>query len=296
MKKDKKSASHPNKQKTYLVVLICVAVVLALILVGMIAYMVQRTEKSVQENTVQTSEMSLTEDAPIEKAEPTDVQASAVEESIVEETALVENESGMLPLMEQLYTENQDIVGWLRVGDTDLNCPVMYTPDEPEKYLRKDFEGDYSIGGEPFIDEDCSLDPESDNLIIYGHNMSNGSQFGSLLEFEDQAYYEEHPYITFYTLYEERTYEIIACFYDRVYYKSENVFKFYQFIDADSEDEFNEAMENFKAKSEYDTGVTGEFGDNLIMLVTCSGEDYTGRFVVVAKEITDTVMEYDSAE
>lgn len=193
-------------------------------------------------------------------------------------------ESVMLPELAALYEDNPDVCGWIKIEGTALDYPLMYTPEEPEKYLRMDFDGVYSVGGLPFLDSDCSLDPESDNLIIYGHNMRDGSQFRSIMMYKDKTYWEAHPTILLSTLYEEREYEVLAAFYDRVYYKYEDCFKFYQFIDAEDEEDFNEAVAYYKEHSEYDTGVTAQYGDRLITLVTCSYHHEYGRFVVVARE------------
>ena len=113
--------------------------------------------------------------------------------------------------------------------------------------------------------------------------MDDGSMFHSIINYESESFWKENPIIAFTTLYEERSYEIIAAFYDRVYYTYENCFKFYKFIDAESEDEFDTAIANFKEKSLYDTGVTARYGDKLITLVTCAYHVNNGRFVVVAK-------------
>ena len=119
--------------------------------------------------------------------------------------------------------------------------------------------------------------------------MNNGSQFATIMDYENKAFWEEHPVIYLSTLYETRTYEVLACFRDRVYYKYEDVFKFYQFIDAEDEAAFDEAYNYFKNKSCYDTGVTAEYGDDLITLVTCAYHTDNGRFVVVAKRVHDDV-------
>ena len=74
-----------------------------------------------------------------------------------------------------------------------------------------------------------------------------------------------------------------------MYLKTENVFKFYQFIDAENEEDFDYAIEQFKKKSLYDTGVTAEYGDNLVTLVTCAYHVNNGRFVVVGREINENV-------
>lgn len=87
--------------------------------------------------------------------------------------------------------ENPDCVGWLSIADTPVDYPVMYTPNEPQRYLRKDFYGDYSHSGTPFLDERCTLDGGS--LIIYGHNMKNDAMFSTLTQYVDADYLHEHP-------------------------------------------------------------------------------------------------------
>lgn len=191
----------------------------------------------------------------------------------------------ILPQYAQLYQENNDLYGWIKIEDTRIDYPVMYSPDDPEKYLHANFEENYSYAGLPFLDANCT--PDSDNLLIYGHNMLDGSMFRSLMEYERRDYWEKHPVIHFDTLYEEQTFEVLAAFYDRVYYKTETVFKFYQFIDAADEAEFDAAIAKFKEKSLYDTGVEASYGDQLITLVTCAYHTENGRFVVVARRMEE---------
>lgn len=113
--------------------------------------------------------------------------------------------------------------------------------------------------------------------------MLDGSMFRSLLKYEQKNYWQAHPTIQFDSLYREGEYEVLAAFYDRVYRQSEDVFKFYQFIDPEGEEDFQQAMENYQKKSLYDTGVTAEYGDQLLTLVTCAYHTANGRFVVVAR-------------
>lgn len=221
----------------------------------------------------------------------TEPSTQSTTEQVQTDPATEPDEPVMLDYMAELYAQNPEIVGWLKIEDTVVDYPVMHTPDDPQKYIRKNFEGGYSVGGTLFIDGSCSMDPQSDNLIIYGHNMKNGTMFSTVKSYEKKSFWEKHPEIQFTTLYEERTYEVLAAFYDRVYYKYENVFKFYQFIDAETEEDFDEAISYFKENSVYDTGVTAEYGDSLIMLVTCSYHTDYGRFVVVAREKTEDALE-----
>ena len=90
--------------------------------------------------------------------------------------------------------------------------------------------------------------------------------------------------ICFDSLEEEREYEVVAAFFDRIYYTHETAFKFYNFIDAASEADYNRAVKKLKEKSIYNTGVTPEYGQQLITLVTCTYHVENGRFVVVACE------------
>lgn len=178
----------------------------------------------------------------------------------------IQEEKQILPQFAELYKENNELYGWIKIADTKINYPVMHSPDDPEKYLHSNFEQEYSYAGLPFLDARCSA--ESDNLLIYAHNLLNGTMFRSLLKYENKDYWKAHPIIEFDTLYEEQSYEVMAAFYDRVYYKAEDVFKFYQFIDAADEQEYNEAIQNLKNKQIYETGVTAAYGDQLLTLLS----------------------------
>ena len=267
-----------DKKKTILrwsVVGAVLALLLALLVVlpGVREGKQNETEPSPSETAEQTTA------APTEAAETESSEAETQET----ETDAPETEPVMLAELAEWYEENPDMGGWLTVENTRIDGPVMYTPEEEEKYIYADFDGSFKIAGSFFIDADCSMDPESDNIIIYGHNMKDGTMFGSLKSYQYESYWKEHPIIVFSTLYEKREYEVVSAFYDRVYYKDEDCFKFYQFVDADDEQHFNETMAQFKAKAMYDTGVTAEYGDHLITLVTCSFHVDNGRFVVVAR-------------
>lgn len=96
-----------------------------------------------------------------------------------------------------LFEQNSECIGWLCIPDTAVNYPVMHTPRNPQKYLRTNFYGEYSQSGVPFLDYRCSLD--SGNLLIYGHNMKNGTMFGELKSYTDPAFCAEHPTIEFQT-------------------------------------------------------------------------------------------------
>jgi len=183
------------------------------------------------------------------------------------------------------YLANADMAAWLVVPGTNIDYPVMWTPRDENYYLKRDFNKKSNSNGCLILDTDSNLDPLTTNLIIHGHNMKSGAMFGNLTKYEKEAYFKDHKQITLYTKDCQRNYEVIAAFRSQVYLKTDKVFKFYQFFQADTEAEFNDFYKNIKKLSLYDTGVTAEFGDNFITLSTCVYHVTNGRFVVVAKEV-----------
>lgn len=201
------------------------------------------------------------------------------------------SEKQMLSEMAELYAQNPDIAGWLKIDGTAIDYPVMYTPEDGEYYLYRNFEReeDPSKEGCLFIDKNCSLEPRSTNLLLHGHNMKNGSMFHALLGYKDETFYQEHKAIRFDTLYEEGEYEVVCVFLSQVYKKSDtDVFKFYRFYDAATRQQFDEYVENIKKLELYDTGITPVYGDELITLSTCEYSTENGRIAVVARKIKDT--------
>ena len=187
-----------------------------------------------------------------------------------------------------LVHENSDLAAWLIIEGTEVNYPVMYTPDTPEYYLRKAFDGSYALSGSLFIGADCF--PDRTNIIIYGHNMNDGSMFGNLDSYADEDYAKEHQEIIYDLIqpdgsYERLTFEVMAAFYSRIYsVDEENVFRYYYATDLSAPEDFQSYVEQTMAASLYDLGVTAEYGDRLLTLSTCSYHTEDGRFVVVARE------------
>ena len=184
----------------------------------------------------------------------------------------------------KLYNSHKKLIGWLKIDDTNIDYPVMQTNNN-EYYLEHNMNQEKDRNGALFLDKDCDVVKRSTNLIIYGHHMKSGRMFGNLDDYESEKYYKKHPIIQFDTIYEKGTYEIMYVFRSKVYSEGEVVFKYYQFIDCYSEQEFESNMQEMAALSLYDTGVTAEYGDQLLTLSTCDSTVDDGRFVVVAKKI-----------
>lgn len=205
-------------------------------------------------------------------------------EKVLEKTVSVDKitNNSDIKYLEELKKINNDFVGILTIPDTVINYPVMYT--KSDYYLRKSFDKKQSDAGTLFIDKYNTIDPIDDNIIIYGHNMKNGTMFHELLNYKDESFYNDHKYIYFSNLSGNEIYEVIAVFYSKVYYETDKVFKYYKFYNANNVDEFNDYVKNIKKLSIYDTGFHGTYGDKFITLSTCEYSQENGRFVVVAKK------------
>lgn len=190
----------------------------------------------------------------------------------------------ILAKYEKLYQKNKKIVGWLKIDGTKIDYPVMQTVNN-EYYLDHNYNQEYDKNGSIFMDKDCTPAFPNTNMIIYGHHMKSGRMFGDLNRYSKKSYFEKHPQILFDTIYEEGVYDVMYVFRSRIYNADEVVFKYYQFMDVNSSEEFYSAMDEMARISLYDTGVTAAYGDRLITLSTCDSSETDGRFVVVAKKV-----------
>lgn len=163
----------------------------------------------------------------------------------------------------------------------------MYTPDDSEKgeyYIHRNFDGEYSAAGLPFIDQNCDIQSPTDNVIIYGHNMNAGTMFHDIIKYEDSEFYENHKTFSFDTIYENAIYEVVAMFYGQILDEDSDAFKYYEFVNAGNEQEFMDYVNHIKSMSVIDTGVDVKYGDTLVTLSTCAYHVENGRFAVVAKK------------
>ena len=152
--------------------------------------------------------------------------------------------------LEALFKLNGECIGWIYIPGTSVNYPVMHTPDNQQKYLRRDFYGNYSQSGVPFLDARCNL--TDTNLIIYGHNMRNGTMFSAVKNYVNADFRKAHPLIEFETAEGVRNFIVT------------NVK-----ITNTSDKKYNEIC--FRT-------------DRFLTLSTCYGESKSGRILVTAKE------------
>lgn len=196
----------------------------------------------------------------------------------------IRDENGMLVEYGKIYEQNNDLVGWIRIDGTKIDYPVMQTPNNPNYYLKRNFDGESSDWGAIYAREECDINEPSDNITIYGHNMMDGSMFQNLNAYENKATWENNPLIFFDTLYEYHVYKIFAVF--KTTASVNQGFKYHNMIDAESKEDFDKFIKTCKDLSFYDTGITPEYGDKIICLSTCEYTLENGRLVVAAVRIS----------
>lgn len=187
----------------------------------------------------------------------------------------------MLEQFSELYSQNDEIGGWVSIDGTKINYPVMFTPDNPEKYLQLSFTRNYSVSGVPFIGDGYSISPRSDNIVLYGHHMQNGTMFAAIVKYEERKFWQNHPVIYFSTLYEEGEYEVFAAIATDL--RSAKKLRCYTFVNAVDEADFQDFISRLRAASFYDTDVEVNYGDDLLTLSTCAYHTNEGRFIIVAR-------------
>ena len=185
--------------------------------------------------------------------------------------------------LENIAKINSDVIGWIKIENTNIDYPVMQNGDY---YLHRNIYKNYSSHGTPYLAEYCNIQ-YSDNLIIYGHHMNDNSMFAQLDNYKKHSFYENHKYIKFYSYYNgktiEKTYEVAIAFKTVVY--SDKGFKYYNYTNFSDVQELNDFIENCRKLEFYNTGIDINYGDKLITLSTCEYSQKNGRIVVVAKQI-----------
>ena len=260
-KKEKKVVEKKDRKKQILIVVLSVILLIVLVL-SVFIIIKQIKDRNKKEEPVQ-------EEVEVPQEEP-----------------VVEEKSERIKKLEELKSQNPEIVGILEIDGTKINYPVVQAKDN-DYYLTHNYKKEKSQDGALFLDKDYVFSKPSSNLLIYGHNnIGSKEMFVDLIKYKSKDFYNEHKTIRFTTLEEEEEYEIISVFLSRVYYKSEkNVFRYYYFVDAKNEAEFNDYVQNAKKASLYKIDATASYGDKLMTLSTCEYSQTDGRLAVVAKKI-----------
>ncbi|WP_302186995.1 class B sortase [uncultured Ruminococcus sp.] len=174
----------------------------------------------------------------------------------------------------ELTSMNSGCFGWISITGTNINYPVMHTPDNPQKYLNRNFDGEYSISGVPFLDGRCTS--TSTNLIIYGHHMNNGTMFAELCNYTNTSYRDEHKAVVLETKDGVSAYTVFSV----LKVKSDD--EWYRFTSALTENRYNSMVEYAKEKSIYETGIAPKYDQQILTLSTCYGNNQNDRILVLA--------------
>lgn len=203
-----------------------------------------------------------------------------------EENSTQTQKKEVLPEYSTLYAQYPNLCGWLKIEGTQVDLPVMQTGDN-EYYLHRNIDGAEDKNGSLFLDYRANSIEPSSNLIIYGHNMKNGSMFGSLKNYLETDFTEGHRTIQFDTIYEKQKYQLVAVCLSKVEYQDEGGFRYYNFIQAETEEQMQEFINYVRDCAIYSdvNAITKE--DKLLTLSTCNSYVEDGRLFVVAKKIED---------
>ena len=183
-----------------------------------------------------------------------------------------------------MVAQNEDYVGWITIEDTKIDYPIVQFSDN-SYYLNHTFEGQENSSGTLFIDCGITEGMEGKNVIVYGHNMKNGSMFANLTKYRNLDFYKQNPTLEFSTLYKSSTYKVFSVFVLNASKEDDNGYIYNisrkNFLD---DDDFNSWADEAYQRSLINTGVDVVNGDNIITLVTCVYDFDDARLVVMARE------------
>lgn len=186
-------------------------------------------------------------------------QLAAQTEKIPDDAVSTGND--FLPQYQALYAQNSDLAGWIQIDGTNINYPVMQSKHDPDFYLKHNFEKADSPHGCPYVQANCDLQTPSDNILVYGHNMKDGTMFSDLLQYKRESFWEQHRIIRFDTMTAQAEYTVMAVFRG----EAEDLFAYYQCTDTETPQEFAAYVDACKNAALYETGVTAAYGDKLLI-------------------------------
>ncbi len=181
----------------------------------------------------------------------------------------------------ELFNINPDCVGWIKIKGTEIDYPVVQGTDN-EYYLHHDFNKRNAVCGTIFIDSRCDITSGSNHLILYGHQMKDGSMFKQLNNYKKDDFYKKHKEITLYINESVYTYEIVSVYVITI---SQNA-DYYNYINEDTKAAFiNYINEEMAPHKLYNTGISVNENDSILSLSTCEYSSSDGRLIVLAKRL-----------
>lgn len=242
-----------------------------------------------------TSSVEVLTEAPTE---------AATEPNIDEMYDYVESPEGVSPMAQTLLNQNKDYIGWISIDETDVDYPILMDPGEVQAdegygdaqydpnwfYLDHDFYRDSFRAGALFMDYrdvfGSDEKKQSENIVIYGHNMANNTMFGSLRRYrQDLSFVEESPFIDLSSNYKDYQYVIFGLAIESGNWYSD--FRFWDMEELNNEKDFNTFVDRIKSDSMVDLGIDVKYGDKLVTLSTCYSDEDNSRFLVVGRRLRD---------
>ena len=268
-----KTKKKQNNNKGMLVGIAAGSLVLVGALAGFLIYL-QQPRQAEPEPVVETIATTERPTEPVEEFDPSSVVAGPVN-----------GEQGLVRTLMDNY--NADTRGWIYIPDTDVDYPIVQS-DDNAYYLDRGFDHEEFRAGAIFMDfrDDFGFneDLQSENIILYGHNMANNSMFGSLRRYrQDLDFYKESPFIEVDSLFHHYTYVIFAL--PITDGSSGATWRYWDLEELNTKEEFDAYVETARQKSLVDIPVDAKFGDKILTLSTCYSDEDDSRFLVIARRV-----------
>ena len=223
------------------------------------------------------SAMVMPDGSPIEVPETAALPSVTTE--VIKATAFHRTDLDILPEMRELAQKNPDTVGWISISGT-VHLPVVYRDNT--FYLDHDFTGAKNASGTLFLDENSPINADTQNLLIHGHSMNDGSMFGILTHYRKLDFVRQHPLIAFSTLWEKESYAVFAVLQVSSKTDSPNYFNYFSYPTFGTTSAFADYIAGVKARSLFTIPVDVEPDDALLTLSTCLDDD---RLVLLARRM-----------
>lgn len=189
----------------------------------------------------------------------------------------------LLEYYQGLAAKNPDLIGWVSIADTIVDYPVMYSPNEPQRYLHRDFDQHYSVAGIPFLDARCDLDCLTENKILYAHNMRSGQMFAQLIDYLKPEFLKAHPTIGFDTLTRQGDYSVFAVLQINLATMDDPSMRCYRLYDTAQQQDVDDLNAYTLEYAAVRTGEVQQY-DRIITLSTCQHLGSIDRLVVMARQ------------
>lgn len=234
-----------------------------------------------QETAVPETTPEPTAEPSLEPEAAPEATSTPVKKDVVKTTKYHVASGDALGHMEALYEENRDLIGWLRM-DEILDLPVMYRDNS--YYLKRDFYKNKNESGTLFLDQNHKFGEKTQNLLLHGHNMKDGTMFGRLTQYLNLSYLKNNPFVHFDTLWREEQYVIFAVLRVSLDIKDEGFFNYFSYPTFASDAEFSAYIRRLQLRSEYAIPIDVAPQDALLTLSTCLDDD---RLVIVCRRVRE---------